>query len=133
MNVKNKVFLITGAATGIGAGITRALVKEGAKNVAALDVNVDAGEALQKELNEQHGANKVLFIKCDVTQNLDSAFDEVMKQFGYIDVVINNAGIMNDAPHIYEKEIAINVKRSVARCRYLHIKEPFRESYRKER
>ncbi|CAH2086740.1 unnamed protein product [Euphydryas editha] len=109
MNVKNKVFLITGAATGIGAGITRALVKEGAKNVAVLDVNVDAGEALQNELNEKHGANKVLFIKCDVTQNLDSAFDEAMKQFGYIDVVINNAGIMNDAPHIYEKEIAINV------------------------
>lgn len=31
MNVKNKVFLITGAATGIGAGVTRALVKAGAK------------------------------------------------------------------------------------------------------
>lgn len=109
MNVKNKVFLITGAATGIGAGVTRALVKAGAKSVAVLDVNVDAGEALQKELNEKHGADKVLFIKCDVTQDLDSAFDEAMKQLGYIDVLINNAGIMNDAPHLYEKQIAVNV------------------------
>ncbi|XP_045445985.1 15-hydroxyprostaglandin dehydrogenase [NAD(+)]-like [Melitaea cinxia] len=109
MNVKNKVFLITGAATGIGAGVTRALVQAGAKSVAVLDVNVDAGEALQKELNVKHGADKVLFIKCDVTQDLDSAFDEAMKQLGYIDVLINNAGIMNDAPDIYEKQIAVNV------------------------
>lgn len=60
-------------------------------------------------MNEKHGADKVLFIKCDVTQDLDSAFDEAMKQLGYIDVLINNAGIMNDAPHLYEKQIAVNV------------------------
>ncbi|XP_046965325.1 15-hydroxyprostaglandin dehydrogenase [NAD(+)]-like [Vanessa cardui] len=109
MNVENKVFLITGAATGIGAGVTRALAKRGAKHIAVLDINTVAGEELQEELNSKYGADKILFIKCDVTTDLDSAFDEATKQLGYIDVVINNAGLMNDGPNIYEKEIAVNV------------------------
>ncbi|XP_034840121.1 15-hydroxyprostaglandin dehydrogenase [NAD(+)]-like [Maniola hyperantus] len=109
-DVKDKVFLITGAASGIGAGVTRTLLDRGAKNIAVLDVNKQAGEDFAKELNTKHGAQKVIFIKCDVaTSDLDEAFDETVKQFGYIDCVINNAGLMNDHPDIYEKEMLVNV------------------------
>ncbi|XP_072943893.1 15-hydroxyprostaglandin dehydrogenase [NAD(+)]-like [Epargyreus clarus] len=108
-DLNDKVVLVTGAAGGIGAGIARAVLDKGAKHVAILDVNIEMGTSLQEELNSKHGANRAKFIKCDVTQELDTAFENTVKEFGYIDVVINNAGIMNDAPHIYEKEIAVNV------------------------
>lgn len=51
------------------------------------------------------------FIKCDVSnkEQLLGAFDKVNTELGYIDIVINNAGILNDSMQTYEKQIAINV------------------------
>ncbi|KPJ07892.1 15-hydroxyprostaglandin dehydrogenase [NAD+] [Papilio machaon] len=107
--IKDKVFLVTGGASGIGAGIVRTVLDHGAKNVIALDIDVVQGKALEKELNNKHGKNKAKFIECDITTQLQNAFDIATKQYGYIDVVINNAGIMNDSPRLYEKAIAVNV------------------------
>ncbi|KAJ8725470.1 hypothetical protein PYW08_003653 [Mythimna loreyi] len=108
--IRDKVFFITGAAAGIGAGIVRAFLEEGAKHVAALDVDVNNGKALEEELMAKYGNDKVRFHKCDVTTNdLDAVYDNVINDFGYIDVVINCAGIMNDRPNAYLKEIDINV------------------------
>ncbi|XP_013139029.1 PREDICTED: peroxisomal hydratase-dehydrogenase-epimerase-like [Papilio polytes] len=107
--VIDNVFLVTGGASGIGAGIVRAVLDRGAKHVVILDVDVVQGKALEKELNDKHGKNKAKFIECDITTQLQNAFDIAYKEYGYIDVVINNAGIMNDGPRVYEKEIAVNV------------------------
>lgn len=79
------------------------------QHVVILDVDVVQGKALEKELNDKHGKNKAKFIECDITTQLQNAFDIAYKEYGYIDVVINNAGIMNDGPRVYEKEIAVNV------------------------
>ncbi|GBP31500.1 15-hydroxyprostaglandin dehydrogenase [Eumeta japonica] len=109
--VTDKVFIVTGGATGLGALMVRSFLKEGARYIAFLDIAQDAGLALESELNTKHGEGKVKFIKCDVTDEdgLLSAYDEVAKAAGYVDVVINNAGIMNDSKKLYKKEIAINV------------------------
>ncbi|CAK1556076.1 unnamed protein product [Leptosia nina] len=108
--IRDKVFLITGAAGGIGAGIARAVLEKGAKHVAILDINGKDGKALEAELNRKHGANKAKFHKCDVTtKELDEAFDSTAKEFRYIDVMINNAGIMHDSPKIYVKALEVNV------------------------
>ncbi|XP_059050150.1 uncharacterized short-chain type dehydrogenase/reductase y4vI-like [Achroia grisella] len=108
--VVNKVVLVTGGAAGIGAGIVGEFLKEGAKHVAALDVDVNSGKALETELSSKYGANKIKFYKCDVTtQDLDLAYDSILREFAYIDVVVNCAGIMNDSPDAYKKEIAVNV------------------------
>lgn len=78
--------------------------------MAIIDVDVTNGTALEKELNNKYGSDKTKFYKCDVTsQDLHDVYDEIVKSYGYIDVVINNAGIMNDSPRLYEKEIAINL------------------------
>lgn len=77
--------------------------------MAILDVDVTNGTALERELNDKYGPDKVKFYKCDITSHdLDDAYNDITKVHGYIDVVINNAGIMNDSPRLYEKEIAIN-------------------------
>lgn len=61
-------------------------------------------------MNTKHGSKKVRFIKCDVASNdLEAAFDEALQEFGYIDCVVNNAGLMNDHPDVYEKEMLVNV------------------------
>ncbi|VVC89714.1 unnamed protein product [Leptidea sinapis] len=106
----DQVILVTGAASGIGAGLTRGFLDKGAKHVAVLDVNEKLGKELEQELNQKHGENKVKFHKCDVTtEELESAYDRTIEEFGYIDIVVNNAGVMNDSPDVYLKAININV------------------------
>ena len=63
MEIAGKVFIVTGGASGLGAGAARMLAREGAKVLVA-DVQADKGEALARELG---GA----FVKCDVTQEAD--------------------------------------------------------------
>lgn len=85
-----------------------------------MDIAQEAGVALEKEMNAKHGANRAKFIKCDVTddEQLDNAYDTVIKDNGSIDCVINNAGIMNDGPRVYKKEIALNVVSTVLTIKY---------------
>ncbi|XP_049866994.1 alcohol dehydrogenase 1-like [Pectinophora gossypiella] len=108
-DAKEKVVLITGGAAGIGAGVVKAFLEEGAKHVAILDVD-PKGKTFEEELNAKYGANTVKFYKCDVTSNdLHEAYDDVIKSNGYIDIVVNCAGILNDGPNGYEKQIAVNL------------------------
>ena len=64
MDIAGKVFIVTGAASGLGEGAARMLAREGAKVVVA-DVQADKGQALAQELGGT-------FVMCDVTQEADS-------------------------------------------------------------
>ena len=88
--VKDKVTVITGGASGIGAGAARLFVEEGAKVVLA-DLQVDAGQALADELGDN-----ARFIRADVTKEEDvaGAVDLAVRDFGRLDCIINNAGII---------------------------------------
>lgn len=81
------------------------------QHVAILDIDEAAGIAYQKKLTSKYGTGKAQFYRVDVTndEQLFAAFNATAGPQGGLDLVINNAGIMNDAPHIYKKEIAINV------------------------
>ncbi|KAJ8718415.1 hypothetical protein PYW08_002652 [Mythimna loreyi] len=108
-DIKDKTFLITGGASGLGAGYAQAFLEHGAKNVAILDIAEELGKATAERLNKAHG-DKAVFIKCDVSKEEDitSAFDSVLAQFKQIDVIINNAGIMIDSPSMWRTASDIN-------------------------
>ena len=89
--VDGKVALISGGARGMGASHARALVAGGAKVVTG-DILDDEGNALAKELGDA-----ARFVHLDVTQpdQWKAAVDVALREFGTLNVLINNAGIIN--------------------------------------
>lgn len=104
--------VITGGASGIGLAIAKALVAEGA-GVAIADINLDAAKAAADRLGERARA-----YRCDVTNpsDIDALADAAWKDFGAIDLLFNNAGVMpraatlattedNDLRWVYEVNV----------------------------
>lgn len=89
----NKVVLVTGASSGIGAGIARELGRAGAKLMLGAR-RTDRIEALAKEIRE--GGGEAATQRLDVTDRRDvEAFAEAgRRNFGRVDVIVNNAGVM---------------------------------------
>ncbi len=94
MTVKDRVAIVTGGSRGIGEGIVRLFVENGAK-VAIWDL-LDEGQAVADELSSQ-GAD-VIFQKINITDRaaVDAGVQEVVEKFGTVDILINNAGITKD-------------------------------------
>ncbi|KAL0870994.1 hypothetical protein ABMA27_004811 [Loxostege sticticalis] len=113
--VEGKTFLITGGASGLGAGYVESFLKDGAKAVAVLDIAEEVGKAFVEKLNEVY-PGRVTFIKCDCSneESLTQAFNAVVAMFKTVDVVINNAGVMNDNPNIWRKASDVNYQGMVS-------------------
>ncbi len=97
MSVKDKVAVITGAASGIGKGIAATFVREGAK-VAIADLNLDAATATAKELDPS--GKMTLAVAMDVTNEaqVDAGMAKIAAHFGGVDVLVSNAGVQIVAP-----------------------------------
>lgn len=91
-DLKDKVAIITGASSGIGAQLAKTFADQGA-NVAILARRYEKLEDLSKEIEAIGG--KVLPVKCDVTKEDDviKAVNAIMDKFGKIDILVNNAGV----------------------------------------
>jgi NAD(P)-dependent dehydrogenase (short-subunit alcohol dehydrogenase family) len=99
--LEGKTAVITGAASGIGAGTARLFASEGAKVVVA-DMQVDAGRALVDELGD--GA---LFAEVNVLDEAQvaAAVDLAVSEFGRLDIMFNNAGIVGAVGRISEMSV----------------------------
>jgi NAD(P)-dependent dehydrogenase (short-subunit alcohol dehydrogenase family) len=86
--LKDKVAVITGAASGIGRGTVELFVSEGARVIAA-DIQDDKGKALERGFNGQ-----VKYVRCDVMSEDDirKTMQAAVDVFGGLDIVFNNAG-----------------------------------------
>lgn len=111
--LSGKVAIVTGAASGFGAGIASRFVREGA-NVVLADINIEGAKLLAEKLGP-----KSLAIRCDVTNrdDIERVVTECVSNFGVPDVVVNNAGtthknqpLMNVEEGIFDKIYAVNVK-----------------------
>lgn len=89
MQIKDKVFLVTGAGSGLGAATARTLAEAGAKVVLA-DLNRDAGEKLAAELG-----NAAIFVETDVANEASAtnAIQMAVSSFGGLHGLVNCAGI----------------------------------------
>ena len=102
MRLKGQVAIVTGAASGFGAEISRRYVAEGAK-VAVADMNEEGAKKVAAEL----GAN-AFAIKCDVTKraDIDALVAATIKNFGTLDIVVNNAGYTHKNQPLLETDEA---------------------------
>src|SRR5690625_3529952 len=112
LDLKNKVAVVTGGASGIGLAAARAFLDKGSKVVIG-DYNEEGGKEAEKELS---GYGDVLFVKVDVSseQEVKNLIAEAVDRYGRLDVMFNNAGIgIQGMTHElsyedYKKVISIN-------------------------
>lgn len=95
--VRDKVAIITGGALGLGAASARMLAREGA-TVVLTDLKDNEGQAVAKDITAKGG--KALYLHHDVAneKNWESVIASTVKEFGRLDVLVNNAGVGVGAP-----------------------------------
>lgn len=112
MQLKNKVALITGAASGFGEAIAKTFAAEGAR-VAVVDLNENGARRVASEIGDS-----AISVRCDVSKGDDvaAAVKATTDAFGDLDIVVNNAGISHrNKPMLdvdlaeFEKVYAVNV------------------------
>lgn len=123
MKLKDKAIVVTGASSGMGKAIVELFVKEGA-NVVAVARRADRLASLAESLKGEAG--KCIPFTGDVSRREDceAMIDECVKQFGKLDVLVNNAGVMDNMATVanctdekYEYVMGINVYGPLAAMR----------------
>jgi NAD(P)-dependent dehydrogenase (short-subunit alcohol dehydrogenase family) len=119
--LRDRVAVVTGAASGIGLATARRFADEGAR-VVAVDVTTDAIETLAKEIEGDA-------ITCDVTDEaaVEAMFDQVVRTHGSVDVAFNNAGIsppeddsiLTTGIDVWERVQRVNLTSVYLCCKYV--------------
>jgi glucose 1-dehydrogenase len=97
--LQDQIAIITGASSGIGAGVAKALAENGATVIVnhPVPATKDAADAVLKEITDAGG--KGITYQCDVSKETEvqQMFADVVKTFGTVDILINNAGLQRDS------------------------------------
>jgi NADP-dependent 3-hydroxy acid dehydrogenase YdfG len=115
--LENKVAIVTGASSGIGYSTSLALSKAGVR-IAVGARRTDRLQELEKHIVSKNNGGEVFIQKLDVTSksDCDSFADAVVKKWGKVDILINNAGLMplsyfkNGKVEEWEQMIDVNIK-----------------------
>ncbi|MET0584927.1 MAG: SDR family NAD(P)-dependent oxidoreductase, partial [Candidatus Binatia bacterium] len=91
MRLKDQIAIVTGAGRNIGEDISNLFVEEGAK-VAVVDLDPGRGSSVAAAINAK-SPGKAISVVCDVasSSSVDSMVQTVVKQFGGVDILVNNA------------------------------------------
>ena len=122
-DLTGNVAIVTGASTGLGVQMAKALANQGA-TVVCMARRQNLIDEVAAELHETYGVEAV-GIRCDITDtdNVSSAIDQVMEKYGRIDILINNAGTGAVAPaeditdEQFDNEFSIDLFGSFKMCR----------------
>lgn len=118
MRLEGKVAVVTGGAAGIGEAYSIGMAREGAKVVIA-DIDEKAGAQLAERINAE-GAT-ALFVPTDVSSKADAETmaQRTVDQFGRLDVLVNNASILDAQPveeiteEMWDRQMAVNAKGTI--------------------
>ncbi len=121
--LKNKVTIITGAASGIGRAAAELFAEEGAAVVLA-DLNRDEGEAVAEEI--RNSGRRALFVPTDVAQEeqMRALVETAVRQFGDLHIMYNNAGMEElyrldeISTESWQRQIDVNLKGTFLGCKY---------------
>ncbi len=91
MKIKGKNVIVTGAASGVGKELTKQLLKKGC-NVAGIDINKDNLKLLEEELNSKK--LKTYVVDMGSSESIKKFREEYKKDYSDVDIIINNAGII---------------------------------------
>ena len=114
MKLKDKVAIVTGAAKGIGWGIAKVFVEEGAK-VVVVDWDEKEGPRTAAELSK---TGEAIYVKCDVSNedNVKAMIQAALDKFGRIDILVNNAGVgvyksvLDTSSEDWDRCLSVNLK-----------------------
>lgn len=122
MRLEGKTAIVTGGASGFGAGIVRKFIAEGARVMIA-DINADGAKTMAAEMGDQ-----AISFGVDLTQSdqVKSMADSAVEAFGSVDILVNNAGIthlptlLEDvSEEDFDRVLAVNVKSVYLTAKYL--------------
>jgi glucose 1-dehydrogenase len=98
--LQGQIAIITGASSGIGAGVSRALAAAGAKVIInhPVPATLSPAEAILAEITKAGGQG--ITYQCDVSkeEEVKKMFADVIAQFGTVDILVSNAGLQRDSP-----------------------------------
>ena len=122
--LKDKVYLITGASRGIGAAVARGLGAKGSH--VAVHYRSGRAEAEAVAADVERAGGKALLVAGDVAEpdTADRLVAETVKHFGRLDGIINNAGdqmirrgVVETSDELFDKHVAVNIRPTFAFCR----------------
>jgi 3-oxoacyl-[acyl-carrier protein] reductase len=110
MHLTNRIAIITGGANGIGRATVKRFIAEGAR-VAIWDMDAEAA----LELENESGHEWAIYQPVDVTdpEAVEAATQQILKTWGKVDILINNAGILRDAQLVKFKDGEVISRMSV--------------------
>lgn len=90
----SRIAIVTGAASGIGRACAERFAEEGA-HVVVTDIDLALAEEVAQSIVKKHGLRRAVALRLDVSseEDVERAFDEVVRAYGGVDVVVSNAGI----------------------------------------
>jgi NAD(P)-dependent dehydrogenase (short-subunit alcohol dehydrogenase family) len=114
MKLSGKVAIVTGAASGMGKAIAELFAQEGAKVVAS-DLNVEGVQAVVQGIEAKGGAAIAVAANVAKEEDVQNLVDTAVSTYGTVDILINNAGIMDNfvpaaeiTDELWERVFAVN-------------------------